>query len=668
MQQLFLERMIFLVVLALCTLSAGCDNDLPTSTETAKDPLPIGKASDHTTAANRKVLEELPFDNVEDFERSRRGFIAGLETPIIKDETGGVVYNLEQYDFLQGEAPDTVNPSLWRQSQLLVIHGLFKVTDRIYQVRNYDLANMTLVQGDKGWIVIDPLTSDETAGAALALANRELGSRPVVAVIYTHSHVDHFAGVKGVIDPRRWSEGQVEIIGPEGFMEEAVSENVLLQTAMGRRSGYMFGNVLTPGPAGMVGSGLGVTTATGNLSLLAPTTTITETGKKLTVDGVEIVFQNTPGAEAPAEMMFYFPQFKALCLSENMNGSMHNLYTLRGAKVRDALAWSKYIHKAIDLFGTEVDVAFGSHHWPRWGQDEVLDYMKKQRDLYKYLHDQTIRLANHGYTPLEIAEMIALPESLSQSFFNRGYYGSVNHNVKAVYQRYLGWFDGNPANLNALPPVESAKRYVDFMGGSEAVLAKARASFADGDYRWVVQVVNNVVFAEPDNIAARKLQAAALEQLGFQAESGPWRNFYLAAATELRNGVVASRMPDNTAEDFASALTLDMFFDAMAVRLNGPDAEGENLVINFDFMDVGEQYTVTVQNSVLNYRKGVQDKDADASISLKKSDLVAMSIGNANPGKLILSGDLKVGGNPLKLIKLFSLQDKFDSWFNIVTP
>ena len=623
-----------------------------------------------TKAANAQLLEQLPFDNDQDFQNAKRGFIAALPEPVIRRENGDVVYDLEAYGFLKSDeaAPGTVNASLWRQGQLLTIHGLFKIADRIYQVRNYDLANTTLIQGDTGWIVIDTMLSSETMRAALDLANEHLGERAVVAVIYTHSHADHFGGVRGVVDEQDLKAGKVKIVAPEGFMEETVSENIMVGNVMSRRAGYMYGNLLPKGVQGNVGTGLGMTTSSGTITLIPPTDTISETGTRMTIDGIDIVFQNTPGAEAPAEMIMYFPQFKALCLAEDVSGTMHNLYTLRGAKVRDALKWSKYIGEAVELFGDEVEIAFGSHHWPHWGNAEAVDYMKKQRDLYRYIHDQTLRLANHGYTMLEIAEMLTLPDSLGKVFYNRGYYGTLSHNAKAVYQRYLGWYSGNPADLHPLPPSDAGKKYLEFMGGADAVLDKARESYERGEYRWVAQVVNHVVFAEPDNEAARQLQADALEQLGYQAEAGPWRNFYLTGAQELRQGVQPGPIPNTRAPDLIRALSLDNFFDFLALRLNGLKADGKAIALNFRFPDTNQEYVLSLENSVLNHQSGKQAENADAVITLKRATLNEIMLGQTTFQEKIASGDVQIEGRPQAFGELFSLLDKFELWFNIVTP
>ncbi len=623
-------------------------------------------ASLKTQEANAAVLRELP-GNEQDFADAQRGLISGPSSNVITNASGGVVWNLDQYDFLKGAAPPTVNPSLWRQARLNMNAGLFKVTDRIYQVRGLDLANITFVQGDTGWIVIDPLTCTETAAAALALVRKHLPERPVVAVIFTHSHVDHFGGVKGVISQADVDSGKIPVIAPEGFTEHAVSENVFAGNAMSRRAQYMYAPQLDRNARAQVDAGLGKTTSTGTITLINPTLSITNTGQRAVVDGVEIVFQSVPGTEAPAEVMFHFPQFRALCLAEDATHTLHNLLTLRGALVRDGLAWSKYLNETIELFGAQTDVAFASHHWPTWGQAAILDFLKKQRDLYKYIHDQTLRLLNQGYTPIEIAEMFELPQSLSQEFYNRGYYGSISHNVKAVYQRYIGWYDGNPAHLNDLTPVEASKKYVEFMGGADAVLQKARASYAAGDYRWVAQVVNHVIFADPFNLTARRLQADALEQLGYQAESAPWRNFYLVGASELRHGI--SNVPTSSgSSDVLRGMPTDLLFDYLAIRLNGPRATGKKFTINWNFTDTQELYLMTLENSVLNYTKGKQLPGADLTITVARSSLNDLLLRERTVEQLLLSGEIQVQGNVLVIVELVALLDSFDPSFNIVSP
>lgn len=621
-----------------------------------------------TQAANAAVEGTLPFDDRTDFEDARRGFIATLEDPVIRAEDGHVVYDMSKYDFIDADAPASANPSLWRQGQLNQIHGLFEVVDGIYQIRGFDLSNMSLIRGETGWIVIDPLISAESARAALALANKHLGKRPVVAVIYSHSHADHFGGVRGVIDERDVKAGKVRIIAPEDFTDHAVRENVIAGNAMGRRASYMFGNLLPKNAAGNVGSGLGQTTSSGALGLLRPTDTISATGQTITIDGIEIVFQLTPGAEAPAEIMFYFPQFKAFCQAEEINHTLHNLYTLRGAQVRNGLLWSKHIHDAIRLFGADAEVSFGSHHWPTWGNGAIVDFMKKQRDLYRYIHDQTLRLANHGYTMDEIAEMIELPAPLAQTFANRGYYGTLSHNAKAQYQLYFGWFDGNPANLNPLPPAEEGAKYVAYMGGADAVLAKARADYERGEYRWVATALNHLVFAEPGNQGARALLAVTYEQLGFQAESGPWRNFYLTGAQELRRGVAELPSPRTANRDIISALPIELLFDYLAVRLNGPEAAGKSYIFNIDLTDTGETAALYLENGVLNYTLGVQEADANTTLHITRTALDEINMGQATFLEKAAAGEASIEGNPLAWVDFMTLLDDFEFWFNIVTP
>src|ERR1700761_7037686 len=439
----------------------------------------------------------LPFDDTADFEAAGRGLIDAGD-PVVRNEAGEVVWDNGSYSsFLTGDAPDTVHPSLWRQSILVARQGLFEVTDGIYQVRGYDLSNMSIIEGDSGVIVIDPLISVETAAAALALYRKHRGDRPVVAVIHTHSHVDHFGGVKGIVSQAEVDAGKVQVIAPEGFVEHAISENVYAGTAMARRAGYMYGAALSRGPQGGVGAGLGQTTSTGSVTLIDPTVSIGTTGQELTVDGVRIIFQMAPGTEAPAEMHFHFPDKRALCMAENATHTLHNLLTLRGALVRDPHIWAHYLTEAIELFAGDSDVVFASHHWPTWGTDNIIEFLSAQRDLYAYLHDQTLRLLNQGYTGLEIAEMMELPPALERAWNTRGYYGSVSHNVKAVYQHYMGWFDGNPAHLWELPPADAAKKHVEYMGGADAVIEKVKAE--DGNPRWAAQVLNYVVFADPGN-------------------------------------------------------------------------------------------------------------------------------------------------------------------------
>jgi len=527
---------------------------------------------------------------------------------------------------------------------------------------------MSIIETDSGYVVVDPLLSAPTAKAGMDLVYQHIGRKPIMAVIYTHSHIDHWGGVKGVISEAEVKAGKVKVIAPEHFLEHAISENIIAGNVMSRRASYMYGNLVPKGPKGQIGAGLGQTTSTGAVTLIDPTDDITATGQTMIIDGLEIIFQLTPGTEAPAEMNFLFPKYRALCMAENCSHNMHNLYTLRGAQVRDAKAWAYYINEAIEYFAGRYDVIFASHHWPTWGAKAGVEYLKKQRDMYKYLHDETLRLANQGYTLLEIPEIIELPAELFRAWYNRGYYGSINHNVKAIYQRYLGFFDGNPATLHPLPPEAAGRKYVAFMGGAESLLAQARQSFAAGEYRWVAQVVNHLVFADPDNRDARELQADALEQLGYQAESGPWRNFYLSAAKELRDGVLDLPAPKTVSPDTVRATPLDMFFDLLAVRLIGPQAAGETIVLNAIFTDSDEKYMLTVENGVLNYARDKQAEGADATLTTTRAALDEIVLGEATMADKLAAGEAVIEGSREKLVEFLSLLDTFEFWFNIVTP
>jgi alkyl sulfatase BDS1-like metallo-beta-lactamase superfamily hydrolase len=630
--------------------------------ESAKD------ATEATRRAHAALAGRLPHDTGEDFEDARRGFIGTIPDAKIANAAGRIFWNMADFAFeADGEAcPATVNPSLWRQARLNTLHGLFEVTPGIYQVRNFDLSNITFIEGKSGYIVVDPLISSETAAAALALLRQHRGDKPVSAVIYTHSHVDHYGGVRGVLSDEDIAGG-LRIIAPEGFLKEAVSENVLAGNAMNRRATYMYGSLLPRGPKGHVDAGLGKTVSMGTVSLVPPTESVSQTGTRLTVDGVEIVFQVTPDTEAPAEMNFFFPQFGALCMAENCSCHLHNLYTPRGAQVRDAKSWSFYIDEAIDLFAADTKVLFASHHWPRWGGEKAAAFLKKQRDLYKFIHDQTLRLANHGLTPLEIGEQLALPPTLASEWYTRGYYGTLNHNAKAVYQRYLGWFDGNPANLHKHPPVEAGRRYVDLAGGAGALLEKARAAFDGGDYRWVAEVVNHLVFADPANAEARHLQADALEQMGYQAESGPWRAFYLTAALELRHPRPPAASPRPGAGGQLRALPADSLLDALSVRLNGEDTGSREIALNLVFSDTGERFAVTVENAVLRHAPG-KSLEGAPTVRLSRPALAELAMAEKTLDQLLADGGVAISGDSEPFTALLSLLDRFDFWFEIVTP
>ncbi|MHC6224047.1 alkyl/aryl-sulfatase [Pseudomonas sp. X10] len=627
-------------------------------------------ASEATKAANAAVLNALPFNDKRDFEDAERGLLERPATLTIKDASGNVVWDLEsykQYISLDKPAPDTVNPSLWRNAQLNMQYGLYKVSDRIYQVRGYDLSNISFIQGDSGWIVFDPLLSAETAKAALQLVTDKLGSKPVVAVIYSHSHADHYGGVRGVVDEADVKAGKVQIIAPKDFTEHAVSENVIAGNAMGRRAVYMYGAMLPRNAQGGVNAGLGQTNSMGTATLIEPTLFIEHTGQELTVDGVKMVFQSTPGTEAPTEMNTWFPQFKTMWMAENTTNTMHNILTLRGAQVRDALKWASFLDETIRLYGAEVEVKFQSHHWPMWGQDRIIDYWKKQRDLYKYIHDQSVRLMNEGYNGAEIAEMITLPAELEQFWPGRGYYGTLRHNSRAVYQRYMGWYDGNPSSLNDLPPQDAAKKYVEYMGGEEAILKRARTDFDKGEYRWVAMALKHVVFANPQSTQGKYLLADAYEQMGYQAESGPWRSVYLQGAFELRQGVPSSGGMKTASPDTIRAMEPDMLFDYLAVRLNGPKAAGKKLTLNIDFTDLDKQYALHVENGVLNYTHELADK-ADVGLTLTKATLDDIQLGQASMEQQIADGKLKIDGNPQVLSDFMGMLDTYNFWFNIVTP
>jgi alkyl sulfatase BDS1-like metallo-beta-lactamase superfamily hydrolase len=620
-----------------------------------------------TREANAAVLKELNFADREDFEDAQRGLVTAPADAVINSSRGGEAWNLQAYSFLQQqEAPATVNPSLWRQAQLNMYAGLFKVVDRVYQVRGLDLSNMTIVEGEKGVILIDPLISTETARAALDLYYQHRGKCPVVAVIYTHSHGDHFGGVKGVVDLADVKAGKIKILAPERFLEAAVSENVTAGIAMGRRAHYWYGIALPRNERGQVDAGLGKAMSTGSLTLIAPTDIITQTSQQRVVDGVTMVFQMSPDTEAPAEMTIFFPQFKVFDSAELACHTLHNVLTLRGAQVRDASKWAHYLNEAIALYGDQTEVLIAQHHWPRWGHDRSVQFLKNQRDMYKYIHDQTLRLANEGYTLAEIGPMLKLPPSLARQWYARDYYGTVNHDAKAVYQKYLGWYDANPANLNPLPPEDSAKKYVEYMGGAQAVVAKAREDFAKGQYRWVAQAMNHVVFADPDNKEARMLEADALEQLGYQSEAATWRNNYLSAAYELRNGVAIRTSA--ASPDVLPAMTTPMIFDFMGVRLNGQKADGKVIVLNWNFTDVGEKYVLNLENSALTYMPNQQAPNADATISLARATFDAINLGVTTFEEEVAAGHITVQGDGRKLGELFSLLDIFTGDFNIVTP
>ena len=625
-------------------------------------------ATDATIAANRAALAHLPMTDTQSFGDARRGFIEALGDQLIM-RGDRLVWTLRGYEFLASEkAPDTVHPGLWRHARVNLANGLYKVTDRIYQLRGFDVSNMTIIEGDRGLIVIDPLISTEVASAAMELYLRHRPRKPVVAVIYTHSHIDHFGGVRGVVNSDDVDAGKVTIWAPAGFMAAAVGENVIAGNAMLRRALFQFGAMLPRGERGQVDAGLGKSVSLGTTTLIPPTNVIEKPIESHRIDGIDVVFELTPEAEAPAEMIMHYPQFRVLNMVEIATQNFHNLLPMRGALVRDSLSWSKYIGGALRRYGESSDVVIAQHNWPVWGGDRVRDFLRKQRDAYKFVHDQTVRLMNFGYVGAEIAEMVKLPASLNQEWSAHSFYGNLKHNVRAIYQRYLGHYDGNPANLDALPPAEAAKKSVEYMGGAEAVLTKARADYARAEYRWVAQVASQVVFADPQNRDARDLAADAFEQLGYQSESATARNAYLQGAAELRNGVPQLPGGSGTAPDIVRALPLDMYFDFMAVRLNGDKAAGKKIVLNWRFTDTRQDYVLNLENSALTCIADMQAAEADATLTLTRATLDEISLRKTTFESALESGKIAVSGQRERLLELLAMLDTFPIGFPVVEP
>jgi alkyl sulfatase BDS1-like metallo-beta-lactamase superfamily hydrolase len=648
-----------LAAVAVCLGLQGC---------TPQVTAPAGVATSATVSSNQAFSDGLPWADESENALASQGFIATLKDTRILAADGRVVFDAGAYDFAEGPAPDTMNPSLWRHLGLLNNHGLFEVTPGLWQVRGLDISVMSIIATETGYIIVDPLTATETAAAAMSLVREHIGDKPIVAVIYTHSHGDHFGGVKGIVSDADVTAGKVQIIAPEGFMEHAVSENLIAGPAMSRRANYQFGTRLTPGPAGQGGAGIGTGLPNGSISLIAPTQTITETGQKLVIDGIEIEFQVTPGTEAPAEMNFYLPHLRALCLAENANPTMHNILPPRGALVRDSKAWADYLTEALHLYGARTDVMFVSHGWPRWGQENVAAFMSSHRDAYKYLHDQSVRLMNKGYTAEEIAEVIALPGSLASKWYNRGYYGTMAHNSKAVYQRYLGWYDANPANLNPWPPEEAAVRYVKAMGGKARALRTAQTAFNEGDYRWAAEVASHLVFADDTNTEARELLARAFEQMGYQAEGSLWRNMYLTGAAEARVDPSAAGM-STLSSDVISAISVEQVFDLLAVRVDPQLADGKSVTIAFVFPDLGETRLVSIRNSVLVHEPGT-GQPAAATLTMPKAAFLGMIFAGQKPADLVMKGALTISGDPTAAAVLLGVLDPpaAPEPFPIVTP
>lgn len=645
--------------------------NVPAASPTGVAPKPPTRA---TLDLNAAYANFLSFSDTQDFEDARRGLVAKLPDPVkIPGHNGVDAWDLAQFAFVSGgpenNAPPTVNPSLWRNAKLNMNHGLFTVVDGIWQVRGYDLSVMSIIRGEKGWIVVDPLTTAEVSSYVWKnLVVPHLGDRPITHVIHTHSHGDHYGGVRGIVSDEDLTSGKVKIVAPAGFTEAAVGENVIAGNAMGRRATWMYGILLPRSPVGTVDGGLGKGSSNGSITMAIPTDFAEKTGQKMTLDGVELIVLMAPESEAPAEFMFYLPKFKAFCAAEDATHTMHNLYTLRGAKVRDGLLWSKYLQTAIDMFGDDMQVLFASHYWPTWGNDRIIPFLRAQRDMFRYLHDQTMRLANSGYTPREIGEMVRLPDGLAKHWYCRGYYGTTYHNLVAQYNLRLGFFDGVPANLHRLTPVDSGKRYVEFMGGAGNILKNAQTSYDKGDYRWVAEVVNHVVFADPDNVAAKHLLADAYEQLGYQSEAASWRNIYLTGAMELRNGVHRMQIGSPQSPDTIRAMPLDLFLDYLGIRLNADKAAGKSLIFNLVLTDTNEKYAVGVENSALHYSKDRPSKTADASLTMTRNDLNNVMLGDVNMHSLIIAGKAKIDGNAQKLGEFVTWLDNFDFFFNIATP
>lgn len=627
-------------------------------------------ATPFTVKANKAATADYRWGDKLDFENAKRGFIAPLTNggKIVKD--GKPVVDPTAYAFIDGAMPDSVNPSLWRVSQLMRHSGLFEVVPGVYQVRGQDLANMTIIEGDTGITVYDPSTSAEAARAALDLYYQHRPKKPVVAVMYTHSHIDHVAGVRGIVDEADVKAGKIRIYAPEGFLEEYIAENVYSGTAMGRRSSYQYGFMAPPGPMGSVSTGLGPVTSAGTVTLIPPTDIISKTGEKRTIDGIEYEFLMAPGSEAPAEMLWYLPKFKLLNTAEDAVHTQHNLYTLRGAKTRDAQKWPGYLNEAIKMWGDQYEVQITMHHWPTWGNTEVTRLIKAQRDTYKFIHDQTLHHANQGATINEMPELVKLPKALVDQWATHGYYGTTSHNTRAVYNYYLGYFDGNPANLAPLTPTALGNKYVEAIGGADKVMKVGQAAYEAGDYRWCVTVMNNLVFAQPDNQAAKNLAADCHEQLGYQTEAGTWRGWYLSAAAELRNGVRKLPTTNVSSLDTIGNMSLELAFGYMGIQLDAVKAEGKTITVNWNFPDIKEQHALYLENSVLNHIPDFADKKPDVTVTLDRATLNRVLAKQSSfadeteAGKIMFSGD-QARFNEL-MGMLVDLNQSF--WFNIVTP
>lgn len=621
--------------------------------------------SEHTAQLQKELRESLPFEDERDFEESRRGFIAEPDSRRIVGAAGNTVWDMNRYQFLlEDEQFDSIHPSLQRQATLNMNFGLYEVVpDFLYQVRGFDLANMTLVKGDDGWILFDVLLTSETASAALALANEHLGERPVKAVVYSHSHIDHFGGVLGVASEEQVSNGEIVIIAPSGFMEEAVSENVYAGTAMSRRAVLQYGRTIPASPFGQVDSAIGKGLAAGTTGLIAPTLVIEDEYETHIIDGVELVFQNTPGTEAPAEMNTWFPEQKIFWAAENITATVHNIYTLRGALVRDALQWSKQINEALYRFGQSAEVLVSSHNWPRWGNERIQEIMRAQRDAYAHLNNQVLHLANQGVTINEIHNEYKVPNSLRQQWNVRQYHGSEFHNSRAVVNRYLGYWDGNPATLAPLSPADSAPLYVEMMGGGSAIIERGESLYKEGKYRMAMEILNKLVYAEPENQPAKNLLADVFEQLGYQYESASMRNAFLATAQDLRNDMPQIPAPRGTSPGLAGAMTTSQWWDAVATRVNSELADGSNYTINFITPDTDETYVVEMSNGTLTNIAGYRLTDADVTITMDRADLNTVIMGTQTLGSLLQAGVGTVSGDSSVLVRLTSVLVDFAPGF-----
>ncbi|MEQ8309553.1 MAG: alkyl sulfatase dimerization domain-containing protein [Sphingopyxis sp.] len=632
------------------------------------------EASDATRAMQTELARRLSLDDEKDFENAARGKIAEIKDGRIVTQDGKIVWDRAAYAFIDdASAPATVNPSLWRQARLNAVHGLFEVVPgKVWQVRGYDISVMTIIRGQSGWIIVDPLLSEETAAAAWKLFADTVAAkervRPIKAIIFSHSHSDHFGGVGGIVTPEQVAREKIRIIAPHGFSEEATAENVLAGAAMGRRALYMFGAILPPGPKGQVDTGLGPKLSSGTIGYMEPTETVGARGGTLTIDGLAFDFLDAGGTEAPSEFVFYIPAFKALHTTEVVTRNLHNILTLRGAQVRDALRWSKVIDAMLLKWGGTAEVALASHHWPTWGADEVRALLTNQRDAYRYVHDRTLFLANRGATLHELADATAEAPVQGRDFSTRGYYGTLNHDMKAVYQRYFGWWDGNPANFNPLPPEQSAPKYVALAGGADKLLAAGRAAIASGDYRWAAELLNKLVFAEPDNRAARGALASAYDQLGYQAESGAWRNYYLAAAASLRGNAVQAATSNGQSRSFVSAIPTAVFFDALATRFDAAKGAALNGTFQFLLPDSEESVAVVVGGGVEFPRYGVIDTAPTATITIDRRALDDVMLGRAQFPALMQSGAIRIDGDRAAFLAWFALHPPADPRFNIVVP